>query len=152
MRPIEQNNHDFDARVARQRLEIQLTELVDRSFLVELTRDDYDSGRWQEVMVTKSGELPKGIDVEARDNALWFAIKRKLDKLYSKPRDGKLWLVIFTTQAMYMTEFLEGGILRESNALRIAREKLDSIGSGPFDEIWFIDLLRTVTRVFPRTN
>ena len=79
LRQLEERDHDFIVDVAGQETEIQLTELVDRSFTFQMTQAEYDSGNWSHDVQKGYGELPWRIDPEKRDLALVELIVRKIE-------------------------------------------------------------------------
>jgi hypothetical protein len=128
-------------------LQIQLTELVDRGYVFEMTSEEYDAGKFTEAVQLSYGARPHRIDPVLRDEALWRAIEKKLAKSYTRPEAGSLWLLVFSTNVLYSTEYVEAGVPTVSRGLELARAKLAALGSGPFAEVWFTNL-RPV-RVWP---
>lgn len=147
--PLDERDQDFSARFGESNIEIQVTELVSRTYIFEMSEAEYDSGNWDEVIQAEYGGRPKRIDTDARDNALWISIKKKVDKNYSKSDLKQLWLVVFTTESLFLTEFFEAGVARTSIALDIARAQLAQHGSGPFDRIWITNLLTRPVQIWP---
>jgi hypothetical protein len=149
LRQLEQDAHDFSARVGEAPLQIQLTELVDRSFTFEMSDAEYDSGRFSEAIQLGYGQRPHRIDPELRDQALWALISKKLSKSYSAPSQAELWLLVFTTNVSYMMEYVNAGVPKVSRALQHARDQLASIGAKPFVEVWFTNLQTRPVKVWP---
>src|SRR3990167_1115428 len=139
LRQLEERDHDFIVDVAGQETEIQLTELVDRSFTFQMTQAEYDSGNWSHAVQKGYGELPWRIDPEKRDLALVELIERKISKSYSKSLVRPLWLIVFAT-FIYETEFSQGGKLRVSQGLQKARDYLSTETRNVFDAVWVTDL------------
>jgi hypothetical protein len=139
IRQLEERNNDFIIKVDDKEIEIELSELVDRSFTVQMSQEEYDSGKWFHVVQKEYGKLPWRIDPGKRDNALTELIKGKISKGYSKSTIRPLWLIIFAT-FMYETEYSQGGEVNLSPGLLISRSYLQSETRNIFDEIWFTDL------------
>jgi hypothetical protein len=149
LRPLAEADQDFSAYVSGVPLQVQLTELVDRSYTFEMTMDEYNAGQFHEAIQKGYGAMPQRIDPELRDDALWVAIAGKLRRRYAAPEAGEFWLVVFTTQALYLTECVEAGVPRVSEALRRARSRLVDYGPLPFTEVWFTNLQNRPVRVWP---
>ena len=139
IRQLDERGHDFMVAVGGQEIEIQLTELVDRSFTFPMTQEEYDSGHWSHAVQKGYGELPRRIDPEKRDLALVELVEGKVSKGYSKGLTRPLWLVVFAT-FLYETEYVQGGQLRISQGLQNARDYLSNETRNVFDEIWFTNL------------
>jgi hypothetical protein len=149
LRPLGQFGHDAAALVAGVPLEIQLTELVDRTYIFEMTAEEYGAGKFIEAVQLSHGARPHRIDPVLRDEALWRVIEKKLNKSYTTPRVGSLWLLVFSTNVLYSTEYVEAGVPTVSIGLKLARTKLAASGSGPFAEVWFSNLQTRPVRVWP---
>jgi hypothetical protein len=149
LQPLEQNDHDFSAQLAGSPLQLQLTELVDRSYTFDMTSEEYDTGQFTEAVQTQYGGRPRRIDIQLRDEALWNVVAKKLAKSYARPTGNALWLVVFSTNALYLTEYVKAGVPTASNALQFARANLAASDTGPFSEIWFTNLQTRPVRVWP---
>jgi len=149
LRALGQNDHDAAAIVADLPLEIQVTELVDRTYAFAMTAEEYNAGLFTEAVQLTYGARPHRVDPVLHNEALWRVIKKKLAKSYAPPQNATLWLLVFSTGTLYLTEYVEAGVPTVSNALRLARTQLDSSGSRPFDEVWFTDLQTRPVRVWP---
>jgi len=103
VRQLPERDHDFIVDVDGQETEIQLTELVDRSFTFPMTQEDYDCGNWSHCVQKAFGQLPWRVDPEKKDLALSEVIRGKLSKSYSKSSARPLWLVVFAA-FIYETE------------------------------------------------
>lgn len=128
---------------------VQLTELLERDFTKEVSRDEYDSGRYSHFILKQSDQIPWVVDTELRDSALIRVIKKKITMNYSKSDTETLWLVIFTTSSYFMTEYSEGGKLKKSTALLLAQEYLRALPKCIFDQVWFTNLQTRPARVWP---
>lgn len=146
---LEQNGQDFSVRIGSTTVEIQLTELVNRSYLFEMSQAEYDAGRFKETVQLEYGKQPLRVDPLLRDKALWALIAKKIAKSYSPPANADLWLLIFTTDTFYLTEYVAAGVPTVSPALQFARAQLAALGPGPFKEIWFTNLETMPVRVWP---
>lgn len=150
--PMEQADHDFSARVNGAELHVQITELVDRSYTFPMSDEEYNAGRFGEAVQKAAGERPWRIDAALRDEALWRVIEKKLQKNYARPQQGELWLLVFTTAPLYLTEYVEAGVPRNSRALEYARERLQEVRLGPFSEVWFTDLKTRPVKICGSTS
>jgi hypothetical protein len=117
VRQLTERDHDFIVDVDGKETDIQLTELVDRSFTFPITADEYNSGKWSHYVLKASGEIPWAIDPAKKDTALLEVIRRKLLKNYAKSTERPLWLVVFAT-FMYETEYMQAGELKISLGLQ----------------------------------
>lgn len=143
-----QDNNDFAAQISGGPLILEITELVGRSYLVEMTREEYDRGGWAECVYGGPDAVPRRVDRERRDNELWRVIENKLPR-YAPPKRGALWLIVFTTQSDYLTEHNQGGASHQSEALRRARNRVAESGINPFSEIWFTNMETRPIQIWP---
>jgi hypothetical protein len=139
VRQLTERDHDFIVDVDGKETDIQLTELVDRSFTFPITADEYNSGKWSHYVLKASGEIPWAIDPAKKDTALLEVIRRKLLKNYAKSTERPLWLVVFAT-FMYETEYMQAGELKISLGLQNARDYLRTETRNVFDAVWFCNL------------
>jgi hypothetical protein len=139
VRQLAENDHDFIIEVNGQETDIQLTELVDRSFTFPITEEEYNSGKWRHYIAKASGEIPWAIDPEKKDCALSDVIRKKVSKNYSKSGGRPLWLLVFAT-FIYETEYVQAGQPKVSPGLQRARDYLCSEDRNVFDAVWFCDL------------
>lgn len=139
VRQLTERDHDFIVEVDGVTTDIQLTELVDRSFTVPITAEEYDSGKWSHYVLKASGGIPWAIDPAKKDRALFEVIQRKISKNYAKSADRPLWLVVFAT-FIYETEYVVAGEPRISSGLQNARDYLRTEERNAFDAVWFCDL------------
>ena len=147
LEPLPECGHDAKARVAGRCVTLQLTELVDREFTFQISREEYDADRFQHFIAKAHGEIPWRLDIEKKNQALADLIQKKIDKYYAP--EPELWLVVFTVCPMYETEYAEAGVVKISEALRRAREVVSTARSCPFSEVWFTDLITRPVRVWP---
>jgi hypothetical protein len=145
---LPQDDHDFLVTVGGVQTEIQLTELVDRDFVLRMTDEEYHSGKWDRAVVKAQGELPWKIDVEAMNQALTNSVALKVKKNYSASGSVPLWLVVFSTFP-YETESSVAGAPHLSEGLCRARRYLAEIHEPCFTEVWFTDLQTKPVRVWP---
>lgn len=143
-----QRDHDAIVYMRGVSIQLQITELVARSYTFEMNDDDYNSGRFTEAVQLSYGSKPHRIDPTLRDEALWRAIEKKIAKSYSPPQNGALWLIVFSNDVLYKTEYIDAGVPAISKALHIARTNL-TFGAGPFAEVWFTNLQTRPVRVWP---
>lgn len=146
---LPEDDQDFCLTVNGVKLEAQLTELVDRSYTIPLSKEEYLKSDHTSHVLKDSEKPPFGIDESKKSTALTGLLKQKIGKSYAKSEGNPLWLIIFTTAALYMLEFNEGGQLRVSEALMLARHYLDSEGQNIFDQIWFTNLITRPVKVWP---
>jgi hypothetical protein len=127
LRPLAESDHDVGARVGDTRVEIEVTELVTREFVIE--------------------ELGPGafrIDTEGLNDALTERIRAKVDKGYTKSTGVRLILLVYsldpggleflghnTTQPDGTPEVLVPEGLRRT-------QQFAAENAGPFDEIWYV--------------
>ena len=147
---LPENDHDFKVKIARNEVLIQLTELVDRTFVTPLTEEQYRKGGWDAYVLKGSGEIPCGVNLLNRDNALKDCIESKILKNYASC-NLPIWLVVFSTFP-YETEFFEAGIFKISSGLQLARAYLATTNNNVFSQIWFTDLLTRPIKVWPKLN
>ena len=113
-----------------------------------MTAKEYNAGKLREATQGAYGARPRRVDVAWRDRALADLVSQKIAKSYAKPANCELWLVVFTTMH-YLTEYVESGVLRVSEALRLARARLQGTTSAPFDEVWITNLRTRPVRIWP---
>ena len=147
IKSLDENDHDFVATVDGRPVVIQLTELVGRLWLRDAPVVSEDKFGVMELSL--GGGANHFVDVKAQDDALRWLIAKKLEKQYTKPVSQDFWLVIFTT-ANYWPELGEGDTAVISKGLKTARDYLFGLATNPFDQIWFTNLRRAPTLVWPR--
>lgn len=141
-------DNDFLVELAGKEVEVELTELVDRSFLKAMTVEEYHAARWTKAVLKFPGELPLRIDHDEWDNALTESIRSKVGRAYATNPNRPLWLVVFSTYP-YETESVSAGEPQRSEGLCRARRYLAQPNRIPFAEIWFYNLLTRPVRVWP---
>ncbi|UPU36260.1 hypothetical protein M1B72_00740 [Geomonas paludis] len=135
---LPENDHDFSAMLGEARILIQLTELTDRTY-THNSPDTVPSSNSQGLASFRVGRQSAAyIDLNARNQALKRVIQKKVEKYYVKPSE-QLWLVVFTTDSSFTTEYSEDGIRKQSDALINARKYVNSVDCV-FDKIWFTKL------------
>lgn len=147
---LSEADHDFSALVDGRRIEIQLTELVQHSYIFPMTDDEYREGRWPCVVVRGPNQTPMRLDEELRDRALCDVVEKKVRKHYASTEGIPVWLVVFSTSS-YATEYFRDGQLRVSEALSRARRYLAS-AKFVFCEVWFTNLQSRPIRIWPVTE
>ncbi len=148
---LPENDQDFRLETSIGPIMVQLTELVERDFTIEISRDEYNSSRYNQFIVKNSGQIPWAVDTDLRDSALVRIIKKKINKGYTKADTEILWLVIFSTSLCFMTEYYEGGKLKKTNALLFAQQYLSTFPNCIFDQIWFTNLQTRSVLVWPKS-
>lgn len=151
IKPLPENDQDFDMQVNGVSTLLQVTELVDRTFVAPLTADEYNACEYDEYIQKGFGEIPCGINKEARDKVLAGLIRMKIDMHYTIEPGKKFWLLIFSTHTDYWTEHSEAGVRRTSTALDTARAELGLMDDVLFDEIWYTNLITKPIRIWPAT-
>ena len=145
---LPEDGHDFEAQFPDGRVQIQLTELVDRSYTTVLPVNEAAQAKLSKLKPGAQLTPTRLINRRRETMALWSVIHGKLAKSYSRPATGALWLVVFTT-TVYATEYIENGRRKVSDGLQFARINLALQGASPFDQIWFTDLELRPIRVWP---
>lgn len=146
---LNEADHDFLVRTKTADITVQLTEIPLRDYAIEISAEEYNSGKYRSFYQKEAGGIPLGVDDSRRDSAIQRSIANKLSKNYVKGKTETLWLLIFSTTAYLKTKFWENGAARESVALQNARQFLANSVKNPFDEIWFFNLLTSPTRIWP---
>jgi len=81
---LPERDHDFIIKTVDKEVTVQLTELSAREYCINITKEEYNSGKW-EVFASKEGEtIPWAIDVEKKNGALKRLIQKKVEKNYSR--------------------------------------------------------------------
>jgi hypothetical protein len=146
---LKEAGHDFVLQTSAGAITVQLTELVERDYARPITAEEYNRGRYREIIQRESPEIHWGIDTEHRDTALRRVIQNKVEKNYAKDPGETLWLVVFSTSAYFLTTYFKAGQRRESRALTIAYEYLDALEQLIFDEVWYTNLQTRPVRIWP---
>lgn len=139
-KPLPENDQDFVLVTPDGKVELQVTELVSRSYTFEMTMEEYDRGEWTAATQKEYGGIPWRIDTEKRDGALTALIAKKQQKQYAKSQERDLWLLVFTTDVGYFVEVHSQGARQMSPALEFACKFLEKKNSNLFDKIWFTNL------------
>jgi hypothetical protein len=149
---LPENDHDFKIQTNIGEIELQLTEIHEREYIRQITKEEYNSGKYKKYILKKSGEIPWGVDEEKLDNCIRLAIERKLKKYYEKSKDSILWLLIFSTSTYITPSFCTGGETRVSKGYIIANSYLSKVDKNPFDKIWFTDLLTNPIKIWEKNK
>lgn len=147
---LPENDHDFRATKGNLPVTIQLTELVDREYTAPMSQQEYDGTKWLAAVQKSNGEIPWRVDVQKRDMALSNLINKKAS--HYAPSSTALWLVVFTTDAGYLTEYQQNGRAVQSTALQNARSNLSESARQLFSEIWFTNLKTRPILVWARAS
>lgn len=132
-------NDDFVIKSAKSPITVQLTELVERDFVLKKESDKLNRRADREFIHVSYGHMPWVIDNDLRDSALARAIESKVKINYAKGEDENLWLVIFSNTSFLQAESIEEGQRIASQALLSARDYIDNAQDFIFDEVWFIN-------------
>ncbi|MGV7220241.1 MAG: hypothetical protein ACQ9MH_01800 [Nitrospinales bacterium] len=132
-------NDDFVIKSAKSSITVQLTELVERDFVLKKASDKLNRRADREYIHSSFGHMPWVIDNDLRDSALARAIETKVKNNYAKGEKEILWLVIFSTTSFLQAESIEEGQRIASQALLSARDYIAAAQDFIFDEVWFIN-------------
>ena len=139
IKDLPENDQDFIITIDSRNVLVQLTELSTFEYYVKITQDEYESGRWTSFALKEGDTIPHAIDSDKMVNALQKLIERKINKNYSKGKE-EMWLLVFTTDSGYLTEYIESGQRKESLGIKIARDYITKLNKNIFAEIWFTNL------------
>ena len=134
---INEGNDDFVLKSAKGLITVQLTELVERDFVLKKESDKLNRRADREYIHVSYGHMPWVVDNELRDSALARAIESKVKNNYKKVENEILWLVIFSTTSFLQVEWYEDGQRLESKALTAARDYIANAQGFIFNEVWF---------------
>lgn len=148
-RALPENDHDFVLVGQDGEIDLQITELVSRAYTFGMTREEYDRAAWMVAVQKEYGAQPLRIDIEKRDSALYVQIAKKQNKRYAKTAGRDIWLLVFTTDVLYETEYYSAGKLQTSTALTFARKNLRKQNDHAFEKIWFTNLITRPVLVWP---
>jgi len=127
VRSLPERDQDVEAREGEIRVEIQVTELVTRDFVI----DELGPGVFQ-------------MDMEGLKDALANRIQAKIDKHYEKPAGVRLILLVYSLDPG-ATEFLGTNVTQPDGPSElkvpeglVRAQRLAAANAGPFDEIWYV--------------
>jgi hypothetical protein len=127
IRPLPERDQDVEAREGETRVEIQVTELVTRDFVI----DELGPGAFQ-------------MDMEGLKDALANRIQAKIDKHYQKPAGVRLILLVYSLDPG-ASEFLGANVTQPEGPSElevpeglVRAQRLAAANPGPFDEIWYV--------------
>ena len=147
---LPEEDQDFLLNTSEGEITIQVTELVELEYTIEITKDEYDSGKYSNYLSAGAGQIPLAIDERKRDMAIKTAIAKKIEKRYAKSKTETLWLLIFSTSAYLTTVYSQGGKTRTSRAYEQAVDYVAQEDGCVFDEIWYFNMVTRPVRVWPR--
>jgi len=139
IKDLPENDQDFIMTIDGRNVLVQLTELSTFEYYVKISKDEYESGRWTSFALKDGETIPYAIDTNKMFNALQKVIEKKINKNYWKGNE-EIWLLVFTTDSGYLTEYLEGGQRKESTGTKIAKDYVSKLDKNIFSEIWFTNL------------
>jgi hypothetical protein len=145
--PLPEDGHDFALVLEGGRIEVQLTEVAPAEYQTLVTSKQ-EEARFTEFVSGSGGRL-YGIDVEKRDRLITERIQMKQDKHYQKPREGGLWLCIFSSDIALIPEVWHSGGSTKAKAIRFAEEYCEKNRAEPFDAVWFQPLGLRPYRIWP---
>ena len=149
IRDLPECDHDFILKSESFEVTLQITEIPERRYVSEISKEEYDSGIHSSYILKKSGEIPLAVNEETRDNSLKTAVEIKIKKTYSKSPNERLWLLVFTTaQDIFPFCYLAGKATKTVLYMR-AYDYVSKLDRNPFDEIWFTNLLSRPIRIWP---
>lgn len=149
IRDLPECDHDFILKSESFEVTLQITEIPERRYVLEIPKEEYDSGVHSSYILKKSGEIPLAVNEETRDNALKTAIEIKIEKTYSKSPNERLWLLVFTTSQDITPFCYQAGKATITALYRRAYDYVSKLDKNPFDEIWFTNLLTRPIRIWP---
>jgi len=146
---LKETDYDFLLDTSVGNISLQITEVVEREFAFQITKEEYDSEKFKFTMLKENGKIPWAIDMERLNNSICRAIEKKIGRHYAKTHGEILWLLVFTTSSCL--HLIDWG-KRDSEAKSIfetIQNIHDEIEKSPFDEIWFLKLLFNPILIWP---
>ncbi len=67
---LPENDQDFLLKFGNAEVLLQVTELVEREFVIPMTEEEYNAGQSTDAYLKDGGPIPWRIDIEKRDEAL----------------------------------------------------------------------------------
>ena len=128
---------------------LQVTEIVERDYAFPITKADYNSGIYNHFIHKGSDQIPWAVDTNRISTSIQRRIEGKILKHYSKSEHETLWLLIFSTSIYPEVDVCVRGNKRDSEAVSIAHDYLNSLDHIVFDQIWYTNLMTTPVRIWP---
>lgn len=145
----EENDHDFWLTSRDYKVQVQATEIVSRDYLKELSQKDYLTGNHNySNILLKAHNQVFGINVDSKENVLLERVIAKISKNYAK-QETELWLLVWTVCPDYLPFWNQAGERCVSVGVNETRKHLLKNGAGPFNEIWFLNLVSSPKRIWP---
>jgi hypothetical protein len=147
---LDERDHDVLLTLDDRKVEVQITEISQREYLVPLEKEEYLSGEsgFSEFYVGSDGEM-YGVNASKRNGMILQRIHDKLSKNYVKPVQSDLWLLIFTSDMLLYPIFVQSGNMVKTSGLLGAERLCASNGCGPFDQVWLMVLGHKPYRIWP---
>jgi hypothetical protein len=140
-RSLEEADHDFEIELGGAKIMVQVTEIIERDYVLEKGAAP-TSGATEGLIRFKVGAPgSQQVDITKRNRALETAIRRKVEKYYSKPR-SEFWLLVFATDVGFNPEHADAVFEKVLTPLEHARRYLGEIDCA-FDQIWFLGLYKS---------
>jgi hypothetical protein len=138
---LEESNHDFAIVTEGKTVIVQVTEIIERDYVINKGASP-TPGVTEGIMRFKVGAPgQQEVDIIKRNRALETAIKRKVEKRYSKPKK-EFWLLVFTTDVGLNPEIHDAEFEPVLTPLEYARDYLKGVDTV-FDQIWFINTFKS---------
>lgn len=142
---LPEDDFDFTTMEQSDHITIQLTELKKHEFTLQKTALTQSKMRMVLEITGDSYE----VDSDKHLNALRDKIVNKtVTHRYQKPRNSKIWLVIFST-SYYGVFFYSNGNFYTGAPVDKAREHLKEVTDIFYDEIWYFPLVSNPHRIWP---
>lgn len=145
---LDEFGHDAAITVMGISVQLQITEISPREF--ELPPGSPNQGDPKAIgFFSATSTFATSLDIDALNESVLNAIRRKIEKHYVREVHTKLWLLVFSTSPFIKMEHFKDGELKIGEPLRRARAYFDSNPWLPFDEVWFSNLQLRPVRVLP---
>lgn len=148
--PLAEDDHGFRLVSDKLCAEMQITELSPYEYMKPLTNEEWLEGTsgFDHFAQGEGGKM-FGIDTTKRDSLIVERIRLKQGKHYPRPKEGELWLCIFSNDAFVVPYAYQGGKRIKSKAMELAEVHCQSTGIAPFDSVWFLFLSGRPYRIWP---
>lgn len=149
---LPENDHDFCIKGTDGSIlaSVQCIEIVSRDCGTIITMDQFARGPLgsSEHIALSESELLE-VDAARRDLVLIEKIKKKLSKMYAKPKDRELWLLIWSVAPIFIGSYIQSQKRVISQPVRLAVDYLNLNGSGPFDRVFYFNMLSIPDQIWP---
>jgi hypothetical protein len=135
---LEEANHDFQVLVDGRTVIVQVTEIIERSYVITKGAKPTPGSKEGIIRFKVGAPGQQEIDISKRNRALETAIRRKVEKHYSKPA-SEFWLLVFSTDVGLSPELTDAEFEDVRTPLEYAQDYLEGV-DVVFDQIWFINV------------